>query len=85
MIEILHTKHFRIVYTQSGIRVYLYNPSTDLAFQIPASMTDLLDLADKMQDAAVLLRSIVAEADPGPAFEQAQALQFGAHKLEGDI
>ena len=57
----------------------------DLSILVPASMTDLLDLADRMQDAANTLRSIVADADPGRAFEQNLSLQFGAQKLEGDL
>ena len=57
----------------------------DVSILSPASMTDLLDLADQFQDAASKLRAIVAEADPGRAFEENLSLQFGAQKLEGDL
>jgi hypothetical protein len=57
----------------------------DVSILAPASMSDLLDLADKFQDAAIALRAVVAEADPGRAFETNQAIQFGAQRLEGDL
>ena len=57
----------------------------DVSILSPASMSDLLDLADQFQDAASRLRAIVAEADPGRAFEENLSLQFGANRLEGDL
>lgn len=57
----------------------------DVSILSPASMTDLLDLADQFQDAASKLRAIVSEADPGRVFEENLSLQFGAQKLEGDL
>ena len=85
MIEILSTHTLRVDHTGSGLRLYIYKPGCDIAVEIPASFSELLDLADRMQDAACLLRAIVSESDPGRVFEANQALQFGAQKLEGDL
>lgn len=57
----------------------------DVSILAPVGMTEILDLADQFQHAAYRLRAIVADADPGRAFETNQALQFGAQKLEGDL
>lgn len=70
--------HFHLA-DQIGSQAY------ELDVLSPASMTDLLDLADQFQDAASKLRAIVSEADPGRAFEENLSLQFGAQKLEGDL
>jgi hypothetical protein len=57
----------------------------DVSILAPASMSDLLDFADKLQDAATQIRAIVAEADPGRAFEENLSIQFGASRLGGDL
>ena len=85
MVEILDSKGLRICHLEGQLRVYVHRPGFDLGLDIPYGSVDFLDLADQFQDAAVLLRSIVAESDPGRIFEENQALQFGAQKLEGDL
>lgn len=85
MIEILDSKGLRICHLQSQLRVYIHRPEFDLGLDIPYGSVDFLNLADQLQDGANLLRSIVAESDPGRIFEEHQALQFGAEKLEGDL
>lgn len=85
MIEIIDSKGLRICHLEGKLRIYVHPPGFDLGLDIPYGSVDFLDLADQFQDASVLLRSIVAESDPGRAFEENLSLQFGANRLEGDL
>ena len=83
---IINTPSFRFYLQDNGVSVLSAGDLTHAyTYSRLLSHRDMLDLADAFHDAAIKLRTIVAEADPGRAFEENQSLQFGAGKLEGDL
>lgn len=83
--DILIRPDISIQYHHPTLYVTLKTPSSKVMSSWTMPVTGLLDLADALQDASTKLRGIVADLEPGEAFERNQAIQFGAERLEGDL
>ena len=83
--KILDTYNLRINLDGDNIIFQIRTKLAVSSVSGPFTRSEALDLADKLQDAATAIRAALAEEDPGSAFERAQAIQFGAERLEGDL